>query len=284
LFEAICALPEYYLTRAEAEILAAHAGEIAGAIPGPVRLLELGSGSAEKTRLLIEALLRRQGALHFLPIDISEAALEFSARTLLEHYPALRVTALAGEYGEGLAALGDGWVSREPGTRTLAIFLGSTIGNLDPAGASRLLTQVRQVLSSGDAFLLGADLRKSEEVLVAAYDDPLGVTAAFNKNLLVRINRELGGGFELSRFAHRALYNEQAGRIEMHLEAAESHTVPVRALDLEIPFSRGESIHTENSYKYHRDQLAKLAAEAGFRPRQTWLDSQSRFSVNLLEA
>lgn len=278
LFEAITALPEYYLTRAEAEILTAHAGEIAAAVSGPVRLLELGSGDGQKTRLLIEALLARQGTLEYLPVDISASAVEASSRSLLLAYPNLRISAWIGEYHPALQALRD-----EAGTgRTLALFLGSTLGNLEPAGRLALLRDIREVLGPGDAFLLGVDLRKSEGVLLPAYDDPLGVTAAFNLNLLLRINRELGGGFDLAAFRHRAIYNRQEGRIEMHLESRRTQTVPVRALGVDVPFVQGETIHTENSYKFTLEQVAELAAGAGFKLEKTWTDSGGRFASSLL--
>jgi L-histidine N-alpha-methyltransferase len=281
LFEAITALPEYYPTRAEAEILRGHAGEIASAVSGggPVRLVELGSGDGQKTRLLIEALIARQGELEYLPIDISEAAVEASARELLAAYPELRVTAYVGEYQQALRA-----IHPEPPVRTLVLFLGSTLGNLDPEERPPLLRDVRGLLAPGDAFLLGVDLKQSEDVLIPAYDDALGVTAAFNLNLLGRINRELGGEFDLASFRHRAVYNREAGRIEMHLESRRAQTVAIRSLGIEVSFEEGETIHTESSYKFDRDQIAALAAETGFELRRTWTDSGGRFASNLLVA
>lgn len=279
LFEAITALPEYYPTRAEAEILRGHAGEIAGFLKGgPVRLVELGSGDGQKTRLLIEALIARQGSLEYLPIDISEAAVEASARVLLAAYPELRVTAYVGEYQQALRTI------PPSSDRTLVLFLGSTLGNLDPEDRPALLRNVRSLLAPGEAFLLGVDLKKSEDVLIPAYDDPLGVTAAFNLNLLGRINRELGGRFDLASFRHRALYNREAGRIEMHLESRRAQTVTIRSLGIEVPFEAGETIHTESSYKFDRDQIAALAAQNGFELRRTWTDSEGRFASNLLIA
>jgi L-histidine N-alpha-methyltransferase len=281
LFEAITALPEYYPTRAEAEILREHAGEISGFLSGPVRLVELGSGDGQKTRLLLEALIARQGNLEYLPIDISEAAVEASARVLLAAYPDLRVTAYVGEYQQALRAIRP--LSPSLG-RTLVLFLGSTLGNLDPEERPRLLRDVRGLLAPGDAFLLGVDLKKAEDVLIPAYDDPLGVTAAFNLNLLGRINRELGGAFDLASFRHRAVYNREAGRIEMHLESRRAQTVAIRSLGIEVAFEEAETIHTESSYKFGRDQIAALAAETGFELRRTWTDSEGRFASNLLVA
>lgn len=280
LFEAITALPEYYLTRAEAEILRARAEEIVAAVPGPVRLVELGSGDGQKTRLLIEALLASQGFLEYLPIDISESAVEVSSRALLLDHPGLRVNAYVGEYHSALEK-----IHKESfAGRTLVLFLGSTLGNLDPEERQGLLSGIRRLLGPGDAFLLGVDLKKTEDVLIPAYDDPLGVTAAFNLNLLARINRELEGGFDLASFRHRALYNRTQGRIEMHLESRRAQTVPVRELGIEVAFAAAETIHTENSYKFSLDQITALAGWAGFELRRTWTDSAGRFASNLLVA
>lgn len=281
LFEAITALPEYYPTRTEAGILREHAGEMAGFLKGPIRLVELGSGDGQKTRLLIEALIARQGSLEYLPIDISEAAVEASARVLLAAYPDLRVTAYVGDYQQALRVIHP---SSPSGDRTLVLFLGSTLGNLDPEERPPLLRDVRALLAPGEAFLLGVDLKKSEDVLIPAYDDPLGVTAAFNLNLLGRINRELGGDFDLASFRHRALYNREAGRIEMHLESRRAQTVAIRSLGIEVSFEAGETIYTESSYKFDLDQVAALARETGFELRRTWTDSGRRFSSNLLVA
>jgi L-histidine N-alpha-methyltransferase len=286
LFTAICALPEYYLTRAEAEILHSRAGEIAASLTGPVRLVELGSGDGRKTRLLIDALLARQGRLDYFPIDISRSALEVSSQELLSTYPNLRVTAWVGEYHLGLRAIREQDERRPENSprRTLALFLGSTIGNLAPEERVALLGHVRGMLAPGDALLLGADLKKDEKVLVAAYDDELGVTAAFDLNVLSRINRELGGGFDLRSFRHLARWNETEGRIEMHLESRKDQTVPIRDLDLEVPFRAGETIHTESSYKFDLDQISALADQTGFALVRTWHDAARRFSSNLLVA
>lgn len=281
LFEAITALPEYYPTRAEAEILRRHAGEIAATLGGPVWLLELGSGDGQKTRLVIEALLARQGTLEYVPVDISESAVETSSRSLLFSYPDLRITAYVGEYHAALRQ-----VRRErigPG-RTLVLFLGSTIGNLDPEERLALVRDVRNLLNPGEGFLLGTDLKKPESILLPAYDDPLGVTAAFNLNLLARINRELGGEFDLAAFRHRVLYNQDEGRVEMHLESRRAQSVSIAALGIEVSFAEGETIHTESSYKFDLGQVAGLAAGTGFELRRTWTDSGGRFASNLLVA
>ncbi|HLG17226.1 MAG TPA: L-histidine N(alpha)-methyltransferase [Blastocatellia bacterium] len=281
LFEAICCLPEYYLTRAEGEILCDNVDEIAGEVAGPVRLVELGSGSAEKTRLIIEALLRRQPTLHYVPVDISETSLERSSKELLRLYPGLRITAYAADYFTALGALAEARESRE---RTIALFLGSNVGNFTPDESLAFLQKFRAVFEPGDALLLGADLRKAASALVPAYDDALGVTAAFNLNLLVRMNRELGAGFDLAKFEHRAIYDEQRGRIEMHLVSRAAQTVRIESLGLDVRFDAGESIHTENSYKFDIEQLSDFAARSGFVLRRSWFDAGRQFSFNLFSA
>ncbi|HSO73750.1 MAG TPA: L-histidine N(alpha)-methyltransferase [Blastocatellia bacterium] len=280
LFEAICHLPEYYLTRAEREILRNNASEIVASVSGPVRLVELGSGSAEKTRYLIEALLNRQGSLHYLPVDISSASLERSSLELLQIYPRLSITAYAADYFTALQSL----VAAAKGERTVALFLGSNIGNFDPGGSRELLNEVRRVLRPGDALLVGADLKKAPEVLIQAYDDALGVTAAFNLNLLVRMNRELEADFDVKKFDHRARYNKDRGCMEIHVVSREAQTVNIRALDLKVGFEEGETIHTENSYKFDVEQLAEMARATGFALEKTWLDVAGRFSFNLFAA
>lgn len=275
LFEAICLLPEYYLTRAETEIFERHAAEVTAQMPVPVTVVELGSGSSIKTRLLIEALLARQGELHYQPIDISASILNHSAEKLLGDYPDLRITAQVNDYTRGL-----GSIARRSGEQVLVLFLGSNIGNYTPEEACALLGEIRQALRAGDGLLLGADLKKSRDALEPAYDDALGVTAAFNLNLLLRINRELGGDFDPARFKHRAVFNEEQSRVEMHLVSLAGQKVNIRGLGLQVEFQAGETIHTENSYKYDLSWLAALAEEAGFKPAKTWLDSEKRFSCN----
>ncbi len=279
LFEAICLLPEYYLTRAENEILERYSDEIVAAIKGHTTLIEMGSGSASKTRLIIEALLRKQDELLFIPVDISASALDSSSRILLQSYPQLKIEAYAADYFAGLAELG-----KTQRTRILALFLGSNISNFDPDEALKFLRALRHVLPEGDALLLGADLKKDQSILEAAYNDALGVTAAFNLNVLARINRELGGNFDLRAFQHRAFYNEEMGRVEIYIESTRQQTVTIGQLDMEVQFGEGEQIHTENSYKYDLSDIAKLAAETGFTRARTWLDQKEQFSSNLLLA
>jgi dimethylhistidine N-methyltransferase len=278
LFTAICELPEYYVTRAETEILVTHGAEIADCFRPPVRLVELGSGSGKKTRILIEALLARQPELEYAPLDIDPHILELSARELTNTYSQLRVAPLVGDFrdlrADALAGTG--------AVRNIVLFLGSTIGNLEPAEAVSMLTNVRTALRSGDALFLGADLRKPAEVLIPAYDDPLGVTASFNKNILVRTNRELGANFDLAKFAHRAIWDEALGRIEMHLVSSIAQRVRIDALNLDLDFAEGESIHTENSHKYDEAALRELAARSGFEVARMWTDSRTWFADLLL--
>jgi L-histidine N-alpha-methyltransferase len=284
LFDAICLVPEYYLTRAEADIFARHAAEIVERARDGARrvtLFELGSGSAAKTRRIIDALLATQARLRYVPVDISTAALEESASALLGDYEGLSVTAYAADYDTALPRLRENF---EGDARALVLFLGSNVGNFDRAEAREFLRRVRSSLRRGDRLLLGADLKKDAATLEAAYDDPLGVTAAFNLNLLARINRELGADFSVRDFRHVAPYDEREGRVEMHLESTREQTVRVGALDLEVHFNAGDRIHTENSYKYSLDELSTLAADTGFAREHTWLDPAERFSSNLFVA
>jgi len=282
LFEAICELPEYYLTRAETAILVRHGADIVSRLDGPLRLVELGSGDAAKSRYLIEALLARQpGGLDYVPIDISESVLERSAEHLHAAFPGLRIHPRVGDYMLGLDSIPE---AGGEGDRTLVLFLGSTIGNLHPGEAVELLSGIRERIAPGDALLLGLDLKKSEDVLIPAYDDPLGVTAVFNLNLLVRINRELGGGFDLAGFAHRAVYDAERGRIEMHLVSRRDQRVAIESLELEIDFAAGEFILSECSYKFDRGQAERFAAESGFAPGGWWTDPDGLFASALLVA
>ena len=283
LFEAICLLPEYYLTRAEGEIFERRAAEIVGEAAGDSRLVlvELGSGSASKTRRVIDAVLARQASLTYVPVDISTSALEASAHALLGDYARLTVAAYAADYDSALPHLSENFAA---GARALVLFLGSNVGNFDRGGARDLLRRLRDALREGDALLLGADLKKDPAVLEAAYDDPLGVTAAFNLNVLARANRELGADFDLRQFRHVAVYDEGEGRVEMHLESTREQTVNLGALGISIAFRAGERLHTENSYKYSPAELSALACAAGFALKRTWLDEAGRFSSNLLVA
>jgi L-histidine Nalpha-methyltransferase len=276
LFEAICELPEYYLTRAGAEILEERSDEVVAQMPRGATLIELGSGSSAKTRHLIERFLRRDGRLLYIPVDISRSMLEESARALLDEFAGLEIIAVAGEYQEAMTHL-----RRDFRPPRLILWLGSNIGNLDRAEAVEFLRCLRALMAAEDRLLVGIDLRKERSVLEAAYDDAQGITARFNRNILARINRELGGEFDLDRFRHRARYNNEAGRVEIHLESTVAQTVPIAALDLAVPFAAGERIHTENSYKYSPAEIEETAAAAGLRVREQWLDRKGQFSLNL---
>ena len=279
LFEAICALPEYYLTRTERAILEQQAGAIAAHLPEDIALVELGSGSAVKTRVLIAELLRRQATLRYIPVDISRTALEESATALLQDFPALEILAIAAEYQTGLD-----YLKEQLEGPKLILWLGSNVGNFERTEAATFLSKVRQALSPRDRLLVGIDLRKDRAVLESAYDDAQGITARFNRNILNHINRELGGHFDLDRFRHRAVYDEEIGRIEMHLVSACTQSVAIDQLNLEVEFAAGESIHTENSYKYSNAEIQALAAAANLRLEQQFCDSAERFSVNLFAA
>jgi dimethylhistidine N-methyltransferase len=274
LFEEICALPEYYLTRAEHEILVARAAEIAADCPPGAQLVELGSGSAAKTRLLIAELVARNRSLRYVPIDISRAALADCARALTSECARLEVLAIAAEYEAGLAELR----ATAPGAK-LVLWLGSNVGNFHRDDAARFLARLRAVLDAGDRLLIGIDLRKDRATLERAYDDAAGVTARFNLNLLERINRELGGHFALELFAHRARYDEALGRVEMYLDSRVAQRVAVDALGLELDFAAGEPIHTENSYKYSPREIEALAAGGGWRIESSWTDAAQRFCL-----
>src|SRR5262245_6484452 len=277
LFEEICELPEYYLTRAEREILVARADRVAARFDAPITMVELGSGSSAKTRVLIEACLRRHGSLRYLPVDISRGMLEASSLALLERYPMLEVRAIASELGAALPHLG-----RESSRPKLVLWLGSSVGNLRRDEAAAFLARVQEAMHPGDALLIGIDLRKSRSVLERAYDDAAGVTARFTLNLLQRMNRELDARFDLRRFAHRARYHEDEGRVEIEIVSRRAQRVAIEALDLEIDFARGEAIHTEDSFKYSPAEILALASAAGLRVEESWLDRAARFSLSLL--
>jgi len=277
LFEEICDLPEYYLTRAERQILERRAESIAARFDEPPVLVELGSGSSAKTRVLIDAFVRAHGELRYVPIDISPSILETSARELLDHYDDLEVRAVASEYEEGLRHL-----RRENGRAKVIAWLGSTIGNLDREEARAFVGEVREAMHRDDRMLLGVDLRKACGELVPAYDDAQGVTARFSLNLLERINRELGGRFDVSQFRHQADYHEREGRVAIHLVSEVRQRVEIDALGLAVDFDAGEGIHIEDSYKYSVGEIRGLAEEAGLAVEATWLDDDGRFSLNLL--
>ena len=277
LFEEICDLPEYYVTRTEREILSAQSSSITAALPSPANLAELGSGSSRKTRLLIESFLDRQPRLLYMPVDISPDILRESAETLLDAYPGLEVRGFAAEYQDGLREIG-----AESDLPKLVAWLGSNVGNFERDAAAGFLGAVRRSLQEPDRLLLGVDLRKDRAVLERAYDDAQGVTARFNKNLLARINRELGGRFDLDAFAHRARYQKTAGRVEMALVSLRDQEVEIQALSMVLKFAEGEAIHTENSIKYSEEEIQQLASRSGFRIEARWLDARNWFCLVLL--
>src|SRR6266699_514978 len=257
LFETICVLPEYGLTRADARLLQKHAGEIVRRLPSPIQVAELGSGSGKKTRWSLEALSRGQETYYY-PIEISPYALA---------------------YLEGLRAVAEG---REEQDQLLVLFLGSTIGNFDREAGEEFLRETRAILRPGDALLLGTDLEKSVELQLLAYDDPAGVTAAFNMNLLARINRELGADFDLNCFQHEARWNYAERRIEMHLRSLRRQTVRIPAASLRVMLDEDETIWTESSHKYRADEIPGMAERTGFRCDGQWIDREWPFAQNLL--
>lgn len=276
LFEQICRLEEYYLTRAERAVLEQRSDEIAALANPDTALVELGSGSAAKTRLLIEALLRRQERLHYIPVDISAEFLREYAGRLLQAYPALRITAFAGEYAEGLR-----FIAGEIRAPKLILWLGSSIGNLERSEAAAFLGQVRGLMRENDRLLVGIDLRKQAAVLERAYDDSAGVTAEFNKNLLRRINRELQADFDVDSFSHRAIYDEDTGRIEITLVANRAQSIRISRLGMTVALDSGEAIHTERCYKYSLPEIERLGDASGLSVERRWFDRRRRFSVNL---
>ncbi len=277
LFEAICVLPEYYLTRVEMQILERDAPEMIAALDGPIELVEFGSGSARKTRTLIAAALEAQARLDYHPIDISPAALVDSTASLVAEYERLHVSAYASDYFDVLES-----AQLRTSQRVLALFLGSNIGNYAPAEARHLLRAMSSAFKSGDALLLGADLKKDAAELELAYNDPTGVTSSFNKNVLARINRELGGNFDLDAFAHVSRYDAASGSVDSFLVAQRGCAVRIDALDVTVRFAAAETIHTESSHKFDAADIAALATESGFRVARVWTDDARRFAVSLL--
>jgi len=276
LFEAITRLPEYYLTSAETEILREYGWEIVRLVRSPIEIMELGSGSANKTRRLIEEALRIQRSLRYCPIDISADALRTSASALVDAYPRLTVRAYAADYFSIL-----GSPQLELHHPVLALLLGSNIGNYEPHVMERLFNAIGASLHTGDGLLVGADLRKDAATLELAYNDPTGVTAAFNKNLLGRLNRELGANFDLAAFEHRVRYDEERGAVDSFLVSQRKQRVSIEKLGIDVDFEEGEALHTESSYKFTSEELQAGAREAGLALARTWLDRRRYYSVNL---
>jgi len=279
LFEAITLLPEYGATDADRRLLQRNAADLAGRLPGLTAVVELGSGSGKKTRWLLEELAARH-ATHYFPIDISSAALK-QCRQEMEAIPNLTVEGLEGSYLPGLR---EAKRRRPEGSRLLVLFLGSTIGNFQPEEAREYLSVFRSEMDKDDHFLLSTDLVKPVEQVLAAYDDALGVTAAFNLNLLTRINRELGGDFDLSEFEHLALYNHAEQRIEMHILSLRDQSVSLPEADLTLDLQKHETLWTESSHKFTLEGVRELAERSGFRCEQQWVDEEWPFAQSLLIA
>lgn len=272
LFEQITQQPEYYPTRTELAILEQHRAEIARSIGDVHTLIEYGSGSSRKIQMLLETFTHLDT---YMPIDISKDFLMESARQLSERYPALHIKAVCGDYSQSIS------LPVEESQKRVIFFPGSTIGNFEPEEAMRFLRHSSRILETGDGFLIGVDLKKSVDVLEQAYNDAAGVTAAFNLNMLTHLNQMLEGTFDVTRFEHHAFYNEEKGRIEMHLRSQLDQLVQVG--DVTVPFKQGETIHTENSYKYSKEEFETLARQSGFHSVNCWIDDDERFSVHYLE-
>ena len=279
LFEAICVLPEYGLTRADTRLLQENAAEIVSRVPLPARVAELGSGSGKKTRWILEALSRRQ-ITYYYPIEISPHALAACEKELAQ-IDMVSVVGHEKPYLEGLRTVADGRSERD---HLLVLFLGSTIGNFDRDAGDRFLREMREILRPGDALLLGTDLEKAVDLQLLAYNDPAGVTAAFNSNVLARLNRELGADFDLSCFCHEARWNYSDRRIEMHLRSTFRQSVRIPAASLRIVLDEDETIWTESSHKYKAEEIPEMAERTGFRCEAQWIDSEWPFAQNLLTA
>ncbi len=275
LFEEICQQPEYYLTRTEAAILESSASEMIEAV-GDCAIVELGSGSSVKTRLLLDECQRRGYLTQYVPIDISASMLEATARSLTTEYPRLRIEALAADYLTGLSAL-------PPAARRLVLFLGSNLGNFSLVEQDQLFSCLATALHQGDFLLIGLDLRKPINIIEPAYNDAAGVTAAFNLNLLQRMNRELRASFDMATFSHVAFYNREQHQIEMHLRSERDQQVIVRDLDLQATFQQGETIHTEISRKFDLDEISTHLSHFGFQRKHYWTDARSWFAVCLFQ-
>jgi L-histidine N-alpha-methyltransferase len=279
LFDVICVLPEYGLSRAGMRLLERHATDVVERVPGPVVVAELGSGSGQKTRWLLEALARRQ-RVNYYPIDISSSAL-FRCQLELSHIDLVSIVGFESAYLDGLREVA---ARRREGERLLVLFLGSTIGNFDRPAGDQFLREVRSTLREGDALLLAADLEKPVSTLTLAYDDPAGVTAAFNKNILARINRELDGDFDLTKFEHVARYDESERRVEMHLRSKIWQRITIRKAGFRFYMREGETIWTESSHKYDPREVIQMGERSGYRCTGQWLDEEWPFAQTLFFA
>lgn len=276
IFEEISEVSDYYPTEAELDIIADRSGEIADFCGLRVAVVELGSGSSKKTRSILDAVGKKASHLAYFPIDISAAALQSAVDSLKQDYPQLAVNPIVGEYEAALSNVN----GREYDTVVL-LWLGTSIGNLELGEAEALLHRLHQSFSENGVIVIGVDLKKDRAVLERAYNDTRGVTARFNLNLLERINRDLAGHFDLNAFEHLAFYNESAGRIEMHIRSRRDQTVSIDRLGIVVHFAEGETIHTENSYKFSKDEIAEVGLRAGFRLDRHWRDGRGLYSVNV---
>jgi len=279
LFDAICVLPEYGLSRAGMRLFQKYSGDVVERLPGPVVVAELGSGSGQKTRWLLEALARRQ-RVNYYPIDISGSAL-FRCQQEIGQLEMVSILGFESAYLDGLQEVA---ARRKEGEHLLVLFLGSTIGNFDRPAGDEFLRSIRGILRSGDALLLATDLVKPASVMKLAYDDPAGVTAAFNMNLLARINRELGADFDLAHFKHEARYDETERRVEMHLRSTAWQRVTIRNAGFQFHIREGETIWTESSHKYGASEAIQMGERAGFRSAGQWIDAEWPLAHNLFFA
>jgi L-histidine N-alpha-methyltransferase len=288
LFEQICLQPEYYLTRTEASILHKYAPVISKLVGSNIKIIELGSGSSSKTAILLSHFSSQEKRIYYFPIDISSSTLTESIRRLKAQFPNASIVGIRSDYNNGIDRAATECMATEKNNNNnipytkLVLFLGSSIGNFELIEARSFLRSVRQKLHTSDFLLVGFDLQKDESVLNAAYNDKAGITAKFNLNLLARINRELGGNFELGKFEHCAFYSREQHRIEMHLVSKTDQRLYIRALDKTFSLRKGESIHTENSYKYSLNQIAALAEDCGFRIEKSFTDKKRWFDLALL--
>ena len=280
LFEQITEWPEYYPTRTERSILSLHADEIVARAAGceQLAMIELGAGTATKTGLLLKAAVRRQSEVTYHAIDVSGTALNEAKQRIEAELEGVAVVPRVGDYTEGLGQI------NADGQRRMVLYIGSSIGNFEPTDALQLLRDIRKELNPGEKLLLGVDMVKDREILLGAYDDAAQVTSAFNKNVLTRINRELGANFNLNLFRHRARWSEECSRIEMHLESLIAQQIAIPALELEVKLQRGETIHTENSYKFRDEGVIEMLERADFHLSDHWTDEREWFGVYLATA
>lgn len=283
IFEQICIQPEYYITRIESDILRNCSPDILNICDGDIGIVELGSGSSSKTRILLAHTLEKQTFLYYFPIDVSHTILHQTVRNLSSDFSNLCTIGISSDYAIGIEKATELITSQDPVTsRKLILFLGSSIGNFEPFEATAFLQMIKDVMNHNDLLLVGFDLQKEPKILDAAYNDRAEMTAKFNLNLLSRINRDLGGEFDIKSFDHCAFYNKNKERIEMHLVSKVDQNVHIKTIDASFRFKEGESIHTENSYKYSLEQIQRLAEDSGFEVKTNFMDQRKWFDLALL--